>query len=246
MNRRHFAQTTALGSLGIAFFGCAETNVFPFKKNQVIGCFGDSVTFGGKNGYVEMLQKIANKKRPELNLTFLNLGKSSETITGLTEVGHPGPRPYLFERLDEALQRTKIDIAFFCYGINCGIYGKPSKKLFESYEIGIFSFLEKMKQRGTQAVLLTPPPLTLNTVPIATDEHQPYTWQNPYPNYEEEVLQEFSKIVMGTQHKSVIVSINIHDALLQNQQDCYDKDPIHPNLTGHRLISETIVEKLRI
>lgn len=246
MNRRQFTTLTSIGSLATIFFGCSDTTSFPFKRNQVIGCFGDSVTFGGKNGYVEMLQKLANKKRPDLNLTFLNWGKSSETITGLTEVGHPGPRPYLFERLDEILEVTKIDMAFFCYGINCGIYGKPSQKLFDSYKIGIFSFLEKMKQKDLPAILLTPPPLTLETVPITIDEKQPFTWQNPYPKYEEEVLQEFKEIIMSTKHQSLITSINIHEVLLQNQKECYDSDPIHPNLTGHRLISETIVEKLGI
>lgn len=246
MNRRQFTKLTSTGSIGTLLFGCANTTSFPFKKGQVIGCFGDSITFGGKNGYVEILQKIADEKRPDLNLTFLNWGKSSETITGLTEVGHPGPRPYLFERLDEALEVTKIDMAFFCYGINCGIYGKPSPELFDSYKIGIFSFLEKLKQRGIVAVLLTPPPLTLETVPIDIDEQRPFTWQNPYPKYEEEVLQEFKKIVLNTKHQSVIASIDIHEVLLQKQKDCYDNDPIHPNLTGHRLISETIVEKLGI
>lgn len=246
MNRRQFTKLTSIGSLGTVLFGCKDNPVFPFKKNQIIGCFGDSVTFGGKNGYVEMLQKIVDDKRPDLNLSFLNLGKSSETITGLTEIGHPGPRPYLFERLDETLESTKIDMAFFCYGINCGIYGKPSQKLFASYKIGIFSFLEKLKQRGIPAVLLTPPPLTLETVPIEIDEQQPFTWQNPYPKYEEEVLQEFKEIILSTKHQSVIASIDIHSVLLRNQKECYDKDPIHPNLTGHRLISEAIIEKLRI
>lgn len=246
MNRRQFTKLTSIGSLGTLLLGCADNIVFPFKKDQIIGCFGDSVTFGGKNGYVEMLQKIADEKRPDLNLTFLNLGKSSETVTGLTEIGHPGPRPYLFERLDETLESAKIDMAFFCYGINCGIYGKPSQKLFDSYKIGIFSFLEKLKQRGIAAVLLTPPPLTLETVPIDIDEQQPFTWQNPYPKYEEEVLQEFKKIILNTKHQSVIAAIDIHEVLLQNQKDCYENDPIHPNLTGHRLISETIVKKLGI
>lgn len=246
MNRRQFTKLTSIGTIGTVFLGCTEALVFPFKKNQVIGCFGDSVTYGDKNGYVEMLQKIANEKRPDLNLNFLNFGKSSETVTGLTEVGHPGPRPYLFERLDQTLEDTKIDIAFFCYGINCGIYGMPSEKLFESYEIGIFSFLEKIRQRGIQAILLTPPPLTLNTVPIAIDEQKPFTWQNPYPYYEEEVLQVFKRIVLNIEHESAIASIDIHDVLLRHQKDCYDHDPIHPNLNGHRLISETIVENLGI
>lgn len=244
MNRRQFTQLTSLGALGAVLWQCGDSRPFPFQKDQVIGCFGDSVTYGGKNGYVEKLQQLANTLRPDLNLTFHNWGKSSETVTGLTEIGHPGPRPYLFERLDQDLNRTDIDVAFFCYGINCGIYGEPSQKLFDSFKIGVLSFLEKLKQRNISAVLLTPPPLALEAVPIATDLQKPFTWQNPYPNYEEEVLQEFKRIILDTKHASVLAKIDIHQVLLDYQKECYASDPIHPNLTGHRLIAETIVENL--
>lgn len=245
MNRREFAIRSSLGVLGSMLLGCGDTKKFPFKKNQVIACFGDSVTYAGKKGYVELLQKLANEKRPDLNLTFLNWGKSSETITGLTEKSHPGPRPYLFERLDGLLESTPIDIAFFCYGINCGIYGKPSPALFDSYKIGIYSFLEKMKQRNIKTVLLTPPPLALDTAPIPLDPNTEYSWQNPYPKYEEEVLQEFKNILLQIDHEVILDHIDIHTPLLKNQMDYYTKDPIHPNAKGNQLIAETIVNHLR-
>ena len=246
MNRREFTIASALGVTGSILFGCSDSRPYPFKKNQVIACFGDSITYGGGNGYVEILQQLADKSRPDLNLNFLNWGKSSETITGLTEVGHPGPRPYIFERLDELLASRPIDIALFCYGINCGIYGKPSQKLFDSYKIGVLSILEKAKAKNIKVILLTPPPLTLKTAPLEIDVEAEFTWLNPYPNYDEEVLQEFKKTVLTLEHDALFTSIDIHTPLSQNQATCYDKDPIHPNLTGHRLIAHTIIEKLRI
>ncbi len=242
MNRRQFVLQSSLGILGSVFFGCTETKAFPFKKNQVIACLGDSVTNG--NGYVELLQMLANEKRPDMNLSFLNWGKNSETITGLTKIGHPGPRPYLFERLDGLLKKTPIDIVIFCYGINCGIYGMPSPELFNKYKIGVYSFLEKIKQKNIQSILLTPPPLTLNAVSIELNPEAEYTWLNPYPKYDKEVLQEFKKIILNTQHDAVIANIDIHSPLSKNQADCYDKDPIHPNMKGHRLIAKTIIENL--
>lgn len=75
MNRREFALTSALGITGSLLFGCADKTIFPFKKNQVIACLGDSVTNASGHGYVEMLQQLANEKHPDLNLTFLNWGK---------------------------------------------------------------------------------------------------------------------------------------------------------------------------
>jgi len=244
MNRREFNKVTALGIGGSLLFGCMNSNKFSFKKNQVIACLGDSVTFANKNGYVELLQKLADEKKPELNLTFLNWGKNSETITGLTEVGHPGQRPYLFERLDELLANQKVDVIIFCYGINCGIYGKPSQNLFDSYKIGVLSFLQKVEAIDCEAILLTPPPLALEAVPIEINTNAEYTWLNPYPEYDKEVIQEFNEIIFSTQNDALLGKIDIHSPLLENQAAYYDTDPIHPNLEGHQLIANTILQKM--
>lgn len=244
MNRRQFTLMSSAGFIGTLLFGCHDRSGSVLKKDQVIACLGDSVTYGGGNGYVEILQSLADEKHPELNLSFLNWGKSSETITGLTEENHPGPRPYLFERLDKLLDSAPIDIALFCYGINCGIYSKPSDSLFNGYKIGIYSFLEKVKQKGVSAILLTPPPLALDTVPIKTSSNEAYSYLNPYPAYDKEVLQEFRNIVLSIEHGSILTSIDIHSPLSENQAECYDKDPIHPNLVGQRLIATTVIEKL--
>lgn len=245
MNRRQFIDRSALALLGSYFLGCSGSSNFRLKKNQVIGCFGDSITFAGGDGYVEMLQSKFDQADPELNITFLNYGKSSETVSGLTEKDHPGPRPYLFERLDNILDETPLDLALFCYGINCGIYGKPSEKLFNSFKIGVYSFLEKMRQRNIGTVLLTPPPLALEAAPLADlNGSIPFGYKNPYPEYEKEVLQEFKRIILEMQHPMSKIEIDIHTPLLENQNRCYDQDPIHPNSVGHRLIADTIFGNL--
>lgn len=245
MNRRQFIERSALVIVGSYFLGCSGGNRFRLKKNQVIGCFGDSITFAGGDGYVEMLQAKFDKELPDLNITFLNYGKSSETVSGLTEKDHPGPRPYLFERLDELLDKTPIDLALFCYGINDGIYGKSSDKLFNSFKIGVYSFLEKMRQRDIGAILLTPPPLALEAAPLTNVNSEiPYGYKNPYPKYDKEVLQKFKRIILDMQHPFAKVEIDIHTPLSENQEECYDHDPIHPNQKGHRLIADTIFENL--
>src|SRR6056297_1032904 len=161
MNRRQFIHRSALTVIASTMASCLGRDKIRLTKNQVIGFFGDSITFAGGKGYVEILQARLDQEQPALNLKLLNYGKSSETVTGLTETDHPGPRPYLFERLDKLLDMTTLDLAFFCYGINDGIYGLPSEKLFNSFKIGVYSFLEKMRQRNINTILLTPPPLAL-------------------------------------------------------------------------------------
>lgn len=243
MNRRQFVNRSALALLATPFMGCMDSHKFRLKKNQAIGCFGDSIT-ARKNGYVQMLQSKIDILHPDLDLKFINYGLSSETVTGLTEKDHPGPRPYLFERLDGVLGKTPIDVALFCYGINDGIYGKPSEELFNSFKIGVYSFLEKMRQRAIPALLLTPCPLALKTAPKVAVGVKDFGYQNPYPKYDQEVLQEFKRIILQMNHPFAKVIIDVHTPLLENRQDCYDKDPIHPNLKGHELMADTIIENL--
>lgn len=243
MKRRQFLNRSALVILASGFTGCLDSHKFRFKPNQTIGCFGDSIT-AEKNGYVQLLQVKIDNLHPSMGLKFINYGLSSETVTGLTEKDHPGPRPYLFERLDSVLNKTPIDVAMFCYGINDGIYGEPSEKLFNSFKIGVYSFLEKMRQRDIPALLLTPPPLVLEAAPIVTSGDKNFGYKNPYPKYEEEVLQEFKKIILHMKHPFAKAEIDIHGPLLENQQECYDSDPIHPNKKGHELIADTIIQNL--
>ncbi|MGB5556044.1 MAG: GDSL-type esterase/lipase family protein [Flavobacteriaceae bacterium] len=246
MNRRQFLNRSALAFIAASTAsGCIDSKYFKFSKNQVVACFGDSIT-ASKGGYVTLLQNTYIEKAPELGLRFLNYGKSSETVTGLTEKIHPGLRPYLFERLDDELAKEPIDVALFCYGINCGIYGEPSQALFDSFKIGVLSFLEKMRAQQIGVILLTPPPLALDAV-VKTDLNTDldfYGYLNPYPKYDAEVLQEFKRIIMNIEHAAVLAKIDIHTPLSQKRMSCYDNDPIHPNPLGHSLIASTIVEKI--
>lgn len=246
MNRRKFVTVSSLGALGTLLLNCTDAKKILLKKNYTIACLGDSIT-AKQDGYVQLLQQYVDKNHSNLNIKFLNWGKSSETITGLTEKNHPRQRPYLFERLDQLLHSTHVDIILFCYGINCGIYGTPSPTLFDSYTIGIYSFLEKIKLKGTKAILLTPPPLALEAAPITTKSSDTaYGYRNPYPNYEDEVLLKFCGIIKSVRHSNVLGTIDIHTPLVKHQQKCYDNDPIHPNKAGHQLIMDTVVDHLTI
>jgi len=254
MKRRNFVKKSSFAilsaSFGIGVLGNCSNKKIPFKKNQRIGCIGDSVTYAGKNGYVELMQSFYDTKYPTYNLKFINLGLNSETITGLTEKNHPGPRPFLFNRLEKILDENNLDIIFFCYGINCGIYNPPSELVFEKYKEGIHTYLEEANKRNLQVVMLTPPPLAS----LEEGKHQlknkeehnivSYSWENPYPKYDSEVVQKFRKIVLEMKHPSIISKIDIHTALTQNVEKAYGKDPIHPNRFGHQLIADTIVEAL--
>lgn len=110
----------------------------------------------------------------------------------------------------------------------------------------MYSFLEKLRQKEIGAILITPPPLALEAAPPLDQLSDviPYGYKNPYPKYESEVLQKFKQIVLTMQHPVSKLEIDIHTPLLEQQHNCYDSDPIHPNENGHQLIANTIFDYL--
>ena len=107
MNRRQFIDRSVITLIGCSLAACLDGNKLKIQKNQTIGCFGDSITFAGGRRICRNTPRLNSTKTIlNLNIKFLNYGKSSETVSGLTEEDHPGPRPYLFERLDGLLDKT--------------------------------------------------------------------------------------------------------------------------------------------
>ncbi|MEM6831240.1 MAG: G-D-S-L family lipolytic protein, partial [Bacteroidota bacterium] len=146
MNRREYLK---LSGAALVSFGVSPTPLFSTKSEPEKICFiGDSITFGGGRGYVELMDQYFKKHQLESKPELINCGKNSETISGLTEEDHPGPRPYLFDRLPGLLDKFKPQEAYFCYGINCGIYQPFSKERHEAYLKGLHDILEITGNRG--------------------------------------------------------------------------------------------------
>ncbi|MGY6649669.1 GDSL-type esterase/lipase family protein [Wenyingzhuangia sp. IMCC45574] len=241
--------------MAILFYSCESKEEFKLTKNQVIACVGDSTTHGKKKGYVEFLQHYMDTNHADLNLTFLNWGRGAETITGLTEkqyeVEYKRKRPFLFDRLDAKLAKAKQkpEVATFCYGINCGNSGAPSKALFDKYQNGLTRFLDKMQQENIKVILMTPPPFSLEVAKQNGWVREPsdhYSWRNPYEQYDAEVVQVFREIVLNTKHPAVVKIIDIHSALKANDARCYGKDPIHPTPKGYQFMGETFVKEMEL
>ena len=70
---------------------------------------GDSITQAGSYvDYIETWLLLHEAQPPEI----IDLGLSSETVSGLSEPDHPFPRPNLHNRLDKVLVRTRPDVVF--------------------------------------------------------------------------------------------------------------------------------------
>ena len=106
------------------------------RSAKRIAVLGDSITQDGR--WVADL--VAWMEEQDLTADVINVGLSSETVSGLTEVLHAGgkfPRPDLFDRLDAVLRVTKPDLVLAMYGMNCGTYLPLDEQRFEKFRNGI-------------------------------------------------------------------------------------------------------------
>jgi len=230
-------------SLVLLLSACSNAKLI--QNNQEILFIGDSITKQG--GYIKVLVEFIEKENTYSDLTLVNVGKNSETVSGLSEPPHNPPRPSLFDRLDVLIKNNKPDLVFFCYGINDGIYNPYSAANFQKYKDGVTQFLTIMEQLDIPVILLTPTPFAIKKELKETligNNDKNYSWENPYFNYDVEVMQKYRKYILSIQHPSVKSIIDIYQPLKANQESAYDNDPIHPNKKGHQLIGEAIINAL--
>jgi lysophospholipase L1-like esterase len=215
---------------------------------------GDSITNAGH--YISLIEtELLREGRDPESFELINLGLSSEGVTGLTEPKHPFPRPNVHERLDRALEKVKPDLVFACYGMNDGIYHPFSEERFAAYQKGINTLIEKVKATGAPLVLLTPPPF--DPVPLRkSGKLQPagateYNWVEIYEDYDTEVLARYSDWILK-QKDRVAGVIDLRTPVLAAVNEKRKSDPaytlsndgVHLNTDGHLLIAKGIFSAL--
>jgi lysophospholipase L1-like esterase len=117
---------------------------------------GDSITHGG--GWVADL--AAWMEARGFTAEVINVGLSSETVSGLSEDGHAGgkfPRPDVAERLDRVLRVARPDLVIACYGMNCGIYQPLDEGRFAKFKTGMQRLHDTVEKSGAKIIHLTPP-----------------------------------------------------------------------------------------
>lgn len=202
---------------------------------------GDSITQAGHYvDYIETWMLLNEKKAPEI----INLGLSSETVSGLSEEIHPGQRPYVHNRLSKVLERVKPDVVIACYGMNCGIYHPFSKDRFTAYRKGIRKLVEEAQAIGAEVILITPPPYAGRVKPKdPPKEGEPYGYRAPSPDYNE-VLGRYADWILSLNGKHGIRSVTVRPGIEKFMADCYPKEPVHPNEYGHLLMGEAFLQGL--
>ncbi|MDZ4288855.1 MAG: SGNH/GDSL hydrolase family protein [Prosthecobacter sp.] len=209
---------------------------------------GDSITYGGT--YIQIIEAAAIAKDPERQIEMLNVGLSSETVSGLSEEGHANgqfPRPDLHERLDRVLAKTKPDLVVACYGMNDGIYYPLSPERTKAYQDGMQRLRDKVAAAGAKIIHLTPPvfdplPIQAKLLPAGLDKYP-----KPFEGYGL-VLDHYSDWLLSMKPKGWQV-LDVHGAMTaalaeqrrDNAQFTFAKDGVHPNAAGHLVMARPLL-----
>lgn len=194
---------------------------------------GNSITYAGT--YVSYVDAYFSLSQSEKEYEILNLGLPSETVSGLSELGHANgafTRPVLGERLESLLIKTQPDLILACYGMNDGIYLPFDTHRFEQFKKGINALNEEVKKRRIQIIYLTPP-----------------VYDVPLDNSYAKVLEVYSNWLVNKRNASQWNVIDIHRTMKKELQTqrlldpnfSFAKDGIHPNKAGHFLMAKEIL-----
>lgn len=209
---------------------------------------GDSITYGGN--YVDFVETVVRRRAPEWRGEIISLGLSSETVSGLSEVGHAGgkfPRPDLHERLDRVLAQTKPDLVLACYGMNDGIYFPFSEERFAKFRDGMVRLREKVAAARATLVHVTPPvfdpvPIAAKVLPDGLD-----AYPAPFSGYND-VLDRYSAWLLAQRGKGWDV-IDVHGVMAAtiarlretDPKFTFSKDGVHPDALGHAVMARAIL-----
>ena len=222
------------------------------EGNRIL-CLGDSITHGGL--YIDYLEGFLSTRYPNQRWKIINLGLPSETVSGLSEPGHAGgkfPRPDLHERLTRALEKTKPDIVFACYGMNDGIYFPLGDERFAAFKGGMQRLHREVESAHIRIIHITPPtfdpePIKGKTLPAGLDQYP-----SPYVGYND-VLGAYAAWLMEQRAQGWAV-IDLHSAMDQELAARRPEEPafrfagdgVHADANGHWLFAREILRFLRV
>ena len=210
---------------------------------------GDSITYAG--GYVDFVEAVLRTRVPAWRGEVLDLGLSSETVSGLSEDGHAGgkfPRPDLHERLSRVLAQTKPDVVIACYGMNDGIYFPFSEERFAAFRDGLTRLHEAVLAARATIIHVTPPvfdpqPIAAKVLPAGR-----LSYPQPYGGYNE-VLDRYTAWLLAqrTQGWQVIdahgpMAATLAQLRASDPKFSFSSDGVHPNTLGHAVIARALLE----
>lgn len=198
----------------------AEPPLVSGCQSLKVVCLGDSVTgvyyhTGGHRAWPELLQLALQQALPDCDISVINAGISGNTVTdGLA-------------RLERDVLQHQPQIVTISFGLN-----DLARSGAQSFQQGLAELVRRIRAAGAQPVLCTP-----NAV-IDTAGRP------------EQKLQEFCQLIktVATEQQAAFCDVQQAGLRLRDRAPVAWRltmsDAIHPNLDGHRLLAETVCQRL--
>ncbi|MEM7233787.1 MAG: SGNH/GDSL hydrolase family protein [Planctomycetota bacterium] len=224
------------------FLGGEETIVF----------LGDSITQNGT--YIDYVESFLATRFPQVKFRIHNIGLSSETVSGTSEVDHDPPRPFVHDRFARDVVPLAPDVVVVCYGMNDGNYSAFDEDRFRAYRRGVRLLVRRIRnETGARVTFLTPPPFDAERRRVSDPDAKHDGYKNPHVGYDD-VLAGYSKWLLGLraprwQDGLRLVVGDVHgltnrhlERRRRDRQGFYlAGDAVHPNATGHWLIAQALL-----
>lgn len=202
-----------------------------------VAILGDSITYGGR--WATLVESALRETPAFSDAVIVNFGLGSETVSGLSELGHAGgkfPRPCLHERLTRILEGYRPTHVLACYGMNDGIYQPLDETRQKAFQDGMLRVKDAVEKRGGKFVVIT--------APLYDADHP-----SQDPQRYDAVLDAQATWLLSQKGWQVIeiradLRKAIAEAKRKNPQFVFAGDKVHPGPQGHDFIAASIVKQL--
>lgn len=211
---------------------------------------GDSISDDGR--YIAMINAYLKFSGLERRVRLMNAGVSSETLSGLSEPGHPFPRPCGLDRLDRAIALTQPDWVLLFYGMNDGIYYPLEERRFAAFRGGVEEAVRRVHRAGCKAAVATPIPFDRASYrgalyPLGETD---YGYDRAYEGYDE-VLAAYSEWILAAMPGKAELVVDLRKPMEEDRRTLRAADPaavtgdgIHPDDHGHWVMARALMKAM--
>lgn len=200
-----------------------------FEKNSRVVFIGDSITYA--NHYISRIFLHYLKFFPERRVRFINAGISGGTVSSALRT------------FDDAMSKAPTH-AVITLGVNdSGFYllneprsderDEKLKDLLDRYVSGMDELIKRLRSRGVETILCTPPPYAEFYNTAKTSVPNGHTLLSVYADRVRR---------LGEKYRLSVVDYHSRLSEIYLDESIYISDHIHPNSIGHARMAECFLK----
>lgn len=192
--------------------------------NNVIMCFGDSLTYGycadpGKD-YVSLFRAKVKEDFPDVPIVIRNRGENGESTRGA------------LKRIDNELESYSPRLVIMLFGSNDSAYSLWYHVGLDEFSNNYETLISKILQSGSELVLITP-------TPVVEDAEMPFI--------DNDVLDKYCDIIKEKAKKYNLPLVDMNKAFCEagDLPSLLQWDGLHINTNGYKLFFDVLYKTLK-